>query len=201
VLKDELSQAHAKSVPKDSAKQSDGQSSTIHQMEQTILTLKRVIERLKSENKYLKDSNKNAPTSSQVKTSKRDEFNINIKNDYEKLQKIHNETLDKISALQVELELQQSYQINFSCPHCNKKNSNDFEIDNADLTTQLQFVKDQLQQKTHLLEKAKILLTRAAAKERQLREQVSFEIKLTYFTLQLNNMFHNFSFFFTDCIF
>lgn len=142
-------------------------------MEQTILTLKRVIEKLKVENKYLKDS-KNGSSCSVPSTAtymsqtdrKKEELFEKLKIEHEKLQKTYNDTLGKISSLEIELQLSQAQAINVnvSCPHCN---NNVGEMD-ADVLSQ------QLQQKTALLEKAKTLLTRAAAKEKHLREQIFY---------------------------
>lgn len=142
-------------------------------MEQTILTLKRVIEKLKVENKYLKDSkgsSSSLPSTSMYMSQgdrKKEELFEKIKNEHDKLQKNYSETLGKISTLEIELQLSQAQAINVSCPHCNQ-NLNDMATQDADVLSQ------QLQQKTALLEKAKTLLTRAAAKEKHLREQIFY---------------------------
>lgn len=144
-------------------------------MEQTILTLKRVIEKLKVENKYLKDS-KNGSSSAPSTASymaqtdrKKEEVFEKLKNENEKLQKNYNEMLGKISSLEIELQLSQAQAINVSCPHCNR-NFGEMATQDADVLSQ------HLQQKTVLLEKAKTLLTRAAAKEKHLRDQI-FHLK------------------------
>lgn len=140
-------------------------------MEQTILKLKCIIERLQVENKYLKDS-KRPPTAVPSTATymsqpdrKKEELFEKLKIEHEKLQKTHNDLLDKISSLEIELQLSQAQAINVSCPHCNK-NFAEMATQDADVLSQ------QLQQKTILLEKAKALLTRAAAKEKHLREQI-----------------------------
>ena len=145
-------------------------------MEQTILTLKRVIEKLKVENKYLKDSKPSSSSSSAIPSTsnymsqtdrKKEELFEKLKTEHEKLQKNYNETLDKISSLEIELQLSQAQAINVSCPHCNR-NFGEMAAQDADVLSQ------QLQQKSILLEKAKTLLTRAAAKEKHLREQIFY---------------------------
>lgn len=143
-------------------------------MEQTILTLKRVIEKLKAENKYLKDSKPTSSTSvpstaaymSQTDRKKEELFE-KLKMEHEKLQKSHNDTLVKISSVEIDLQLSQAQSINVSCPHCNR-NFAEMAAQDADVLSQ------QLLQKSALLEKAKTLLTRAAAKEKHLREQIFY---------------------------
>jgi hypothetical protein len=57
VLKDELAQAHAKlGMPEKPSKHNDHHHATQHQMEQTILKPKCIVEKLQVENKYQKDS-------------------------------------------------------------------------------------------------------------------------------------------------
>lgn len=78
---------------------------------------------------------------------------------------MYSESLDKISALQTELKVQSK------CPHCENKG----RMMNLDTQIQdeLKYVKEQLIKKSQLLQKAKVLLTRAAAKEKVLKEQLS----------------------------
>lgn len=179
VLKDELAQCHAKAglpVEKISKYHDHHHNQPQHQaMEQTILTLKRVIEKLKAENKYLKDS-KIASSSSSVPSTasymsqtdrKKEELFEKLKIEHEKLQRSYNDVLGKISALEIELQLSQAQSINVSCPHCSR-NLSELATQDADVLSQ------QLQQKTALLEKAKTLLNRAAAKEKHLREQIIY---------------------------
>lgn len=170
VIKDELAQAHAKhGVPSEkSTKHNDHHQ---QHMEQTILKLKCIVERLQAENKYLKDS-KRAPSAVPSTASymsqpdrKKEELFEKLKIEHEKLQKTRDEMLGQISSLEIELQLSQAQTINVSCPHCNK-NFAEMAAQDADVLSQ------QLQQKTLLLEKAKALLTRAAAKEKHLREQI-----------------------------
>lgn len=78
--------------------------------------------------------------------------------------------MDKISALQIELEIQ-----NTTCTKCKgvvPKETQDSILQTSDIQNELKSIKEKLIQKTQLLEKAKILLTRAAAKEKHFRAQV-----------------------------
>lgn len=79
---------------------------------------------------------------------------------------MYSESMDKITALQMELKQQQQ----IKCPHCENKNK---IRDSSPLQDELRYVKEQLIKKTQLLQKAKVLLTRAAAKEKVLKEQLS----------------------------
>lgn len=94
-----------------------------------------------------------------------------LRNEFEKLQQLYSDALDKMSALQIELEIQ-----NITCANCKarmeKNDQNGQNIESINLVNELQSIKEKLIQKSQLLEKAKILLTRAAAKERNFREQV-----------------------------
>lgn len=93
-----------------------------------------------------------------------------LRNEFEKLQQLYSDSLDKMSALQIELEIQ-----NITCAKCKTRIEKHDQIGHAsvDLVNELQSIKEKLIQKSQLLEKAKILLTRAAAKERNFREQVT----------------------------
>lgn len=101
--------------------------------DQTILVLKRVVEKLRAENKHLK------------KYSGAASSNCNEGN---KLEQMYAEAQSSTSCLEDQLK------------------------DN-DILNELRATKDQLIKKTQLLEKAKILLTRAAAKEKVLKEQLT----------------------------
>lgn len=171
ILKDELAKSHI-SNGSDKSKHSDSSSSKVHAMEQTILNLKLIIEKLQAENKYLRNS-KHAAAVPQTSTymsqsdRKKEEIFERLKIDYEKLQKNHNEVVRKCSQLQIELELTQSQIISASCPHCNRKDMDELATQDIDA------LREQLQQKVQLLEKAKSLLVRAAAKEKHLRESIA----------------------------
>lgn len=175
MLKDEIAQAHAKV---DSPEKHKHESSVSHlqAMEQTILKLKRVVEKLQVENKYLKGNSSRHHGSPAITTAaymsqndrKKEETFEKLKSDYEKLQKNYADALNKISALQIELELSQAQSINVSCPHCNKKNLDDLPTQDIDVLQQ------QLQNKSALLDRARILLQRAAGKEKHLVERINY---------------------------
>lgn len=156
-----------------SSKHQEHHHASQHQMEQTILTLKRVIEKLKADNKYLKDSKvglASVPSTASYMSQtdrKKEELFEKLKIENEKLQAKYNDMVGKVSALEIELQLSQAQVINVSCPHCNG-NFAEMATQDADVLSQ------QLQQKIALLEKAKTLLARAAAKEKHLREQIFY---------------------------
>ncbi|XP_055627990.1 centrosomal protein cep290 isoform X2 [Toxorhynchites rutilus septentrionalis] len=146
-------------------------------LEQTVLALRRVVEKLKVENKQLMEGKLLTPRSSKDggKTGVTDVTKENfdrLKKEHEKLQQSYSEALNRVAALQLEIELLSSA----SCPRCNVQNSRRGSTDEAEQSEE-QFkgdeLKEQLENKSQLLEKAKILLTRAAAKERYLKEQIS----------------------------
>ncbi|KAH8371106.1 hypothetical protein KR093_006240, partial [Drosophila rubida] len=116
--------------------------------EHTILSLRNLVEKLRSENKFLKDgrlSNESRSSTDSMPAS----------SELTRLQQLHAEALEKISTLQHEL----------------KQRSGSGKVTSKQ--QELKYIKEQLQKKTQLLQKAKVLLTRAAAKEKMLREQIS----------------------------
>lgn len=171
VLKDELAQSHITNAS-EKTKHSDSSTAKMHAMEQTILNLKLIIEKLQAENKYLRNSKHAHSSIPQTSTymsqsdRKKEEIFEKLKIDYEKLQKNYNEAVNKMSQMKIDLELSQAQTISASCPHCNRKDIDDLATQDIDALRQ------QLQQKVQLLEKAKILLARAAAKEKQMRETI-----------------------------
>lgn len=172
ILKDELAQSHAKVDSPEKHKHHEPSVAHIQALEQTILKLKRIVEKLQVENKYLKGtSTRHISTATYMSQNdrKKEEIFEKLKTEHEKLQKTHADSLSKISAMQIELELLQAQTaINVSCPHCSRKNFEDIPSQDIDVLHQ------QLQQKTALLEKAKILLQRAAGKEKVLNEKVNY---------------------------
>lgn len=102
--------------------------------DQTILVLKRVVEKLRAENKHLKDHS-SASTSGNCP-------------DVNRLQQMYAESQSTITCLQE-------------------------QIKNNDVANELRATRDQLIKKSELLEKAKILLVRAAAKEKVLKEHLT----------------------------
>jgi len=174
LLKDELAQAHAKM---DCSKTSKHHEPSSHQqaLEQTVLTMKRVVDKLRVENKHLKENKKevsSVPSTSKYMNQtdrRKEELFEKLRNEHDKLLKRYADMINRISALEVELELSQAQAINVSCPHCNGQNLSELAAQgDADVLSQ------QLQQKSMLMEKAKSLLTRAAVKEKHLREQIAY---------------------------
>ncbi|XP_017066295.1 centrosomal protein cep290 [Drosophila eugracilis] len=119
--------------------------------EQTILSLRNLVEKLRSENKFLKDGRRSTESRSSTDSTPADAT---------RLQQQNAEALEKISALQQELQKRTK------CSQCGGRSK-----DAAN--EELKFIKEQLLKKTQLLQKAKVLLTRAAAKEKVLREQLA----------------------------
>ncbi|XP_040155929.1 centrosomal protein cep290 [Anopheles arabiensis] len=146
-------------------------------LEQTVLTLKRMIEKLRAENKHLKEhrnreraasaeSFANPPNETIAK-----ELYDRLKKEHEKLQQNLTEALNKVSVQQVEIELLSSV----TCTRCKVSAgaTGSGGPNRADPTTGAdEELRDKLEKKSQLLEKAKILLQRAAAKERYLKEQI-----------------------------
>ncbi|KFB44438.1 AGAP005101-PA-like protein [Anopheles sinensis] len=152
-------------------------------LEQTVLTLKRMIEKLRVENKHLKDhrarersgggSADTTPTHAAHETIAKELYD-RLKKEHEKLQQSHADLLNKVSVLQVEIELLSSV----SCTRCKVRCGGAGEPTTAATSTNgeenalQEELRDKLEKKSQLLEKAKILLQRAAAKERYLKEQI-----------------------------
>ncbi|XP_017060177.1 centrosomal protein cep290 [Drosophila ficusphila] len=119
--------------------------------EQTILSLRNLVEKLRSENKFLKDGRRSTESRSSTDSTPPEAA---------RLQQQNAEAMEKIAALQQELQKRTK------CSQCGGRSK-----DAAN--EELKFIKEQLVKKTQLLQKAKVLLTRAAAKEKVLREQLA----------------------------
>ncbi|XP_034101783.1 centrosomal protein cep290 [Drosophila albomicans] len=113
--------------------------------EHTILSLRNLVEKLRSENKFLKDGRLSSESRSSTDS-------MPASAELTRLQQLHAEALEKISTLQQDLKQRSG---------------------SGKQPEELKYIKEQLQKKTQLLQKAKVLLTRAAAKEKMLREQIS----------------------------
>lgn len=158
VLKEELSQAVAVNVAgqqlvvgnkgKEGGGNSGGMKSTAN-MEQTILALKRIVERLRVENRALKEGKGNVGSGGGGVCVQKLQLEL------KRVQDLYAEALNKIAA-------------NETARNCNADGTPRSGTGRGELKATL--VK--LEQKTQLLEKAKLLLTRAAAKEKNLREQI-----------------------------
>uniref|UniRef100_A0A1B0BPV2 Centrosomal protein cep290 n=1 Tax=Glossina palpalis gambiensis TaxID=67801 RepID=A0A1B0BPV2_9MUSC len=121
--------------------------------EHTILSLRNLVEKLKAENKYLKDGRRSSESRSSSEAA----------NDTARLQQKLHDSLDKISSLELKLKAPSK------CPHCESRQ----KVAPPPLQEELKYIKEQLHKKTQLLQKAKVLLTRAAAKEKVLKEQLT----------------------------
>uniref|UniRef100_A0A1B0FAW9 Centrosomal protein cep290 n=1 Tax=Glossina morsitans morsitans TaxID=37546 RepID=A0A1B0FAW9_GLOMM len=121
--------------------------------EHTILSLRNLVEKLKAENKYLKDGRRSSESRSSSDAT----------NDTARLQQKLHDSLDKISSLELKLKAPSK------CPHCETKQ----KVAPPPQQEELKYIKEQLHKKTQLLQKAKVLLTRAAAKEKVLKEQLT----------------------------
>ncbi|KAH8386178.1 hypothetical protein KR200_008424 [Drosophila serrata] len=119
--------------------------------EHTILSLRNLVEKLRSENKFLKDGRRSTDSRSSTDSTPVEAG---------RLQQQHAEALEKINTLQQELQKRSK------CDQCGGRSK-----DAAN--EELKYIKEQLVKKTQLLQKAKVLLTRAAAKEKVLREQLA----------------------------
>ncbi|XP_030372210.1 centrosomal protein cep290 [Scaptodrosophila lebanonensis] len=123
--------------------------------EHTILSLRNLVEKLRSENKFLKDGRRSTESRSSTDSSA-----SGSALELARIQQLHAEALEKISALQMELNQRNK------CSQCSGRSK--------DATNEeLKYIKEQLVKKTQLLQKAKVLLTRAAAKEKVLKEQLA----------------------------
>ncbi|KAH8297671.1 hypothetical protein KR054_005217 [Drosophila jambulina] len=119
--------------------------------EHTILSLRNLVEKLRSENKFLKDGRRSTESRSSTDSTPAETA---------RLQQQNAEALEKINVLQQELQKRTK------CDQCGGRSK-----DAAN--EELKYIKEQLVKKTQLLQKAKVLLTRAAAKEKVLREQLA----------------------------
>uniref|UniRef100_A0A182TE93 Uncharacterized protein n=1 Tax=Anopheles melas TaxID=34690 RepID=A0A182TE93_9DIPT len=146
-------------------------------LEQTVLTLKRMIEKLRAENKHLKEHRNRERAASAESLANLSNETIakelydRLKKEHEKLQQNLTDALNKVSVQQVEIELLSSV----TCTRCkvSAAAAGSGGPNRADPATGAdEELRDKLEKKSQLLEKAKILLQRAAAKERYLKEQI-----------------------------
>lgn len=150
VLKEELSEAvaAAATAPGGGILQMKGKGETTKSaanMEQTILALKRILERLRVENKALREGRMGVMMGGGGGGGSNKQ-----QQELKRVQDLYAEALNKITAMEL------GKGGGGGCCGCVK--GGEWRM--------------KLEQKTELLEKAKVLLTRAAAKEKNLREQV-----------------------------
>ncbi|KAK9884908.1 hypothetical protein WA026_009146 [Henosepilachna vigintioctopunctata] len=134
------------------------ESRRVNELERTVLILKRVVEKLQTDNKRLLSGKR--PTSERAGSGEK------LRRDFQLLKEQYEVSLSKISELQSAL------------------NSTSYKLRSAeDLTTdpekmmrvsrELEGVRAQLEQKTQLLDKVKVLLHRAATREKLLLEEIT----------------------------
>lgn len=142
------------------------------QLVKTIATLRQMVDRLKVDNKALKEY-KPGTSRYQAATPSKSTITDNgvsrelydtLKTEFERMQKMYSEVTEKLTALQVELQLQAG-----TCSKCRERRDSSSSDETVD-----ENIRQKLHEKTKLLEKAKILLTRAAAKEKNLREHIAY---------------------------
>nr|XP_022901566.1 centrosomal protein of 290 kDa isoform X1 [Onthophagus taurus] len=125
------------------------------ELERTVFVLKRIVEKLQVENKRLQNSSK--PVNEKINVS--DET---LRRNFYKLKDQYGDSIQKISRLEEELNLANNKLKQIKVIG----KSPDLEEENARL-------KNELEQKIELLDKVKILLHRAASKEKALLDEVA----------------------------
>ncbi|CAH2007824.1 unnamed protein product [Acanthoscelides obtectus] len=128
------------------------------ELERTVFMLKKVVEKLQAENKRLMNGKR--PLSDRVASAGK------LKRENDKLKDQCGQYAEKICRLEQDLlHVKSSKSVSF----CTKSESDKV----AALYDELSKVKEQLQSKTTLLDKVKVLLHRAATKEKMLLEEIS----------------------------
>ncbi|RZB39236.1 centrosomal protein of 290 kDa-like, partial [Asbolus verrucosus] len=129
----------------------------ISELERTIFVLKRVVEKLQAENKRLMTGKRFYPD--------RLGSGDKLKRDHQRLKEQYCESIQKVAKLEEEVKMSKAIH--------NKPVSDSVTV----LSDELARVKEQLEQKTQLLNKVKVLLQRAAVKEKALLQELN-ELKL-----------------------
>ncbi|XP_054003238.1 centrosomal protein of 290 kDa isoform X1 [Hylaeus anthracinus] len=129
-----------------------GSKKSILEMEKTIFTLKRIIEKLQAENKRLRMGSKKNDIMHQGKFATRQSDSA-LQRQYEEAQK-------RVVALETDLQLAEQRLVAFERAQA--------EDDGGEIKV----LKDQLVHKSELLDKVKHLLSRAAVNEKSLRQRV-----------------------------
>ncbi|CAL7934044.1 unnamed protein product [Xylocopa violacea] len=130
-----------------------GEKKTASEMERTIFTLKRIIEKLQVENKRLKlGTKKNLANQSWGKFS-------NNQNEIA-LRKQHEEARKRIVALETDLQLSEQRVAAFE------------KVQKEDDNGEIKILREQLSHKSELLDRVKHLLSKAAVNERTLRQRI-----------------------------
>lgn len=136
-----------------------------------------MVDRLNTENKSLKEYKPGstrhttataAPPKAILSTPTEDfvsrELYATLKTEYDKMQNMYTDVVSKLSSLQMSLSLQANV-----CTQCRVRRGSPSSEETTD-----ENMREKLIEKSRLLEKAKGLLTRAAAKEKNLRDQVQY---------------------------
>ncbi|XP_018571875.1 centrosomal protein of 290 kDa [Anoplophora glabripennis] len=150
VLKSENTKRDLDTLPCSS--QPTNEPKRVSELERTVFILKRVVEKLQAENKRLLTGKR--------PLSDRSPSGDKLKRDYARLKEQYGESLQKIGLLERQLANRNEAKNMLKKP------------DDA-LSDELAKVKEELEQKSHLLEKVKVLLHRAAAKEKSLLQEIA----------------------------
>ncbi|XP_050500647.1 centrosomal protein of 290 kDa [Diabrotica virgifera virgifera] len=137
---------------------SSPETKKVSELERTVFILKRVVEKLQAENKR--------QVSGKRPLSDRSASADKLKRDHVRLKEQHLECKQRVEQLTKELETTKNALHSLTV----SRNENDKSVA---LSRELSSVKDQLEIKASLLEKVKILLHRAAAKEKALIQEVA----------------------------
>ncbi|XP_045460169.1 centrosomal protein of 290 kDa [Harmonia axyridis] len=158
VLKKEKSQVPSHTSGGSQTGQSSQESRRVSELERTVLVLKRVVEKLQTENKRLLSGKR--PLADRTLSGDK------LRKDFNSLKDQYNESVHKISELESVLNATKS---KLKAYEDGKYNTEDFLA----LSTELNRVRGQLDQKSQLLDKVKTLLHTAAAKEKVLLKEIS----------------------------
>ncbi|XP_015840436.1 centrosomal protein of 290 kDa isoform X2 [Tribolium castaneum] len=150
-----LKKENVESITSDVALNPKSDIKKITELERTIFVLKRVVEKLQAENKRLLTGKRFYPD--------RAGCGDKLKRDHQRLKEQYCESIQKVAKLEEEVKALKA----------NKPVSDSATV----LSDELAQVKEQLEQKTQLLNKVKVLLQRAAVKEKALLQELD-ELKL-----------------------
>ncbi|GJQ81528.1 hypothetical protein Trydic_g4890 [Trypoxylus dichotomus] len=147
VLKNESSTKHEVTNSGDHA---GNESKKTAELERTVFVLKRIVEKLQAENKRLQGGSKMITEKVSDETLRRDFY---------RLKEQYGDSIQKVARMEDELAVAN-----------NKIKSLQIK---QNVASELDEVKNQLSQKTELLDKVKVLLHRAAVKEKTLTDEIT----------------------------
>ncbi|KDR21646.1 Centrosomal protein of 290 kDa [Zootermopsis nevadensis] len=140
---------------------------SVAEMERTVIAMKRVVEKLQRENRRLMSGRKDTVIERESSADKLRTKVTTVEAEKKELQENYTEVMQKASRLETELD-EANNQLRLLEGRLRT------ERDNAHThTNELQLVKSQLEHKSQLLDKVKVLLRRAAAKEKMLHNKVT----------------------------